>query len=600
MQKISIRSVSKTLFLFTLCLATATAANAQLWTYSYPESIVNSNESEVRRSSIYNVVVRQGSTSETCYVMYDRNQFRTTGNNNVKKNPDNHWTNFSVTGAVDIEITRVDGGNISEATIYPLKKGYTAIVSNNKAIISLPAGANKLQLWVDIPGLEEQPLFVFIDPEETDVPNPGSSSVTMINTTDNINTVIAKLNGTAPYAYFEPGIHKWGNIIDENYSGYKLPIASNKKIYIPGGAYVIGSFNSEDTDNWQVYGRGIISGAGLDILPSATYIPWSAVHATSGSSNTRVEGIVSMCPPHFALTIRGDVDIDNVKMMSWWHSTDGTITGDNSTVNNCFFKVMDDAIKVYGNNSTHDNITIYHQVNGAALQFSWSGQNGDDNTVTNLYVVNSIYKSLGETSNTAIVNVVEHNSGQVTQNNTINGVYIDNGCHMLLGMNPSNGTYRNFTIKNIELNQGKNATPQHSNSYLSGGGNFSNFRITNLKINGHYILETNNTKDDAENGQWWFKGATHAVQIDTVTEMEIPIEVITSAKIESEIGFYPNPVKDELYLTNGLKPGQFVRIIDMTGKEMMITLEQPVHVSLLRRGFYILIFENQQLKFFKE
>ncbi|WNJ20425.1 T9SS type A sorting domain-containing protein [Pontibacter sp. G13] len=500
-------------------MAVFTQAQAQIWTYSYPNNIVNANESLVKKSDIYDVKVVQGNTTQTCYVMYDRNQQTNTGNNNVKLNPDNHWTNFSKSGAVTIEITRIDGGNLNSATVYPLKKGYNATVNNNKATISIPANVDKLQIWVEINGLTDEPLFIFVDPVETDVPNINGSNVTVINTTDGINTVISKLNDNNTYAYFEPGIHKWGSQTGANYSGYQMPIKSGKRIYLPGGAYVIGSFNANSGANgWKVYGRGVISGAGLDILPTATYIPWSAVHAGSFTgARATIEGIVSMCPPHFALTVRGPVDIDNAKMISWWQSTDGTITGDNSTVDNCFFKVMDDAIKVYGNNCTHDNNTIFHQVNGAVLQFSWGGQHGDNNLVTNTYVINSVYKGLGATSNTAVINVVKHNNGETTENNTIRNVYIDNGCHRLLGMDSPTGTYRNFTIEHVELNQGSNAQPQAANSYLSGNASFSNFDIIDLQINGSPITGTNANSDQPNNGNWWFSGQSGALDISTGT-----------------------------------------------------------------------------------
>ncbi|WNJ18798.1 carbohydrate-binding protein [Pontibacter sp. G13] len=487
--------------------------SAQVETYSYPNAIVNGNDSEVKKSTLYDVKVTQGSTTKTCYVMYDKNQGINV-NNNLALNPDNHWTNFSTNSAVTIEISRIDGGNITSADVYPLKKGYTASVSNGKATINLPAGANKLQLWVDINGtsLDMDPLFIFVDPLETGVPSKTASNVTLIETTDNIATVISKLNDNKEYAYFEEGIHKWGNVTGENYDGYQLPLKSNKKIYIPGGAFVIGSFQANTNDGWTVFGRGVISGAGLDILPTATYIPWSAIHNTGGTG-MKIEGIVTNCPPHFALTVRGTVDIDNVKMMSWWHSTDGTITGDNSTVNNCFFKVMDDAIKAYGNNCTHLNNTVFHQVNGAVVQFAWSGQNGDDNVFEDIYVINSIYKSLNGPSNTAVINLVDHKNGEIIENNSFDGIYIENGCHRLLGLNPSTGTHRNFTIENVELNSGKNPTPQKAESYLSGGGSFSNFDIINLKIDGNQITGLSTSSDQPSNGLWWFTGQSAAISI---------------------------------------------------------------------------------------
>jgi hypothetical protein len=479
-------------------------SHAAIEVYSYPENIVSGNSSLVKRSDKYEVSVSQGGITKNCYVMYDKNQDM---NGNLASNPDNHWTNFSVSGGdVLVSVRRIDGSAMTKAEVFPKQKGIVTSIQNNTASFSIPAGMSKLQLWVDVNGLEKHPLFIFTDPAESDVPDMNGADVTVIRTSDDISTVRSKLNDNKTYAYFEPGIHKWNGGTGQNYEGYKMPIKTNKKIYIPGGAYVIGSFSADVGGGWKVYGRGVISGAGLDKLGSATYIPWSAVYSGSSSyKNQRVEGIVSMCPPHFALTIRGGVDIDNVKMFSWWHSTDGTITGNNSTVNNSFFKVMDDNIKVYGDDCSHDNNTMYQQVNGAPFQFSWSGQSAQNTVSTNTYIINSIYKNLTGESNTAVINVVNYDGGDVTSNHLFDGIFIDNGVHRLLGLKPGSGTYRDFTIRNVYLNKGNKADPQKLWSYLKSA-TFQNFSICNFYMEGKLIDKVNTTGDNPSNGSWWFQG----------------------------------------------------------------------------------------------
>ena len=532
--------INKHIYTFIFSLITL-GLSAQIETYNYPDAIVNSNSSIVKKSAIYEVTVKQEDLSKACYVMYDKNQAASI-NAQLANNPDNHWTNFSVeNGAVEIIIKRIDGNALNSAKVYPTKKGYTASINGNTATINIPAGVNKLQLLVEMNGLEKQPLFVFVDPKETDVPSISSADVTVINTTDDITTVKSKLNSSTTYKYFEPGIHKWGTKTGADYDGYKLPILSGKKIYLPGGAYVIGSFSGDNNGNWKVYGRGIISGAGLDILPSADYIPWSAVHHQGSGSNFLVEGIVSMCPPHFGLTIRGTYCvIDNVKMMSWWYSTDGTITGNNSQVNNCFFKVNDDGIKVYGSNCTHDNNTMYHQVNGAPFQFSWSGQASKNTISTNTYIVNSVYKisNLTSTSNTAVVNCVEANKGQTIENHVFDGIYIDNGCHRLLGLNATNGTLRNITLKNVKLNSGTKTNPQNGHSYLDKG-NYSGIQLCNVYINNNLITAFDTVSDKPSQGKLFYKG------------QQPPIS-FCSNNGDNTLGLIPNDTKEnnsKLFIT---------------------------------------------------
>lgn len=534
---------------------------AQIETYSYPDAIVNGNNSIVKRSTVYEVTVNQEGLSKACYVMYDKNQAASV-NAQLASNPDNHWTNFSIeNGTVEIVIKRIDGNSLNSAKVYPTKKGYTASINGNTATINIPAGVNKLQLLVEMNGLEKQPLFVFVDPKETDVPSIISSDVTVINTIDDITTVRSKLNSSTTYKYFEPGIHKWGTKTGADYDGYKLPVLSGKKIYLPGGAYVIGSFAGDNNSNWKVYGRGIISGAGLDILGDAAYIPWSAVHHQGTGSNFLVEGIVSMCPPHFGLTIRGTYCIiDNVKMMSWWYSTDGTITGNNSKVNNCFFKVNDDNIKVYGSNCTHDNNTMYHQINGAPFQFSWTGQASKNTSSTNTYIVNSVYKSsLTSTSNTAVINCVEANQGQIIENHIFDGIYIDNGCHRLLGLDATNATLRNITIKNIKLNSGTKTNPQNGYSYLDTG-NFSGIQLCNVYVNNNLITGFDNTSDKPSQGKLFYKG-------------QLPPISFCSNNGDNSLGLFPNgdnESKSSLFISKDYFNNTFdIRMKDNTEDEII-------------------------------
>lgn len=535
--------MKKSYLLLSLIFLFNTISFATIWTYNYPDLIVKKNDAVVKRSTLYTVDVVQDNATNNCYVMYDKNQAENV-NNNLAKDPDHHWTNFSVDGnSIEIKIQRLDGNPLTSATVYPLKKGYVANIQNDIATITIPTGVSKLQLSIEINGLEDEPLFVFVDPKETDVPDIQDTDVTIIDTSDDITTVLEKLNNTTTYKYFSPGVHQWGTTTGSSYEGYKLPVLEGKKIYLPGGTYVIGSFSGNDVGNWKVYGRGIISGAGLDILSTAQYIPWSAVHHSGGKTGIIVEGIVSMCPPHFGITIRGECHIDNVKMTSWWYSTDGTITGDNSTVNNCFFKVNDDAIKVYGNNCTHDNNTMYHQINGAPFQFSWTGQNSKNTTTTNTYIINSIYKgSLTSTSNTAVINCREANSGQTIENHVFDGLYIDNGCHRLLGLDATNGTLQNITIKNVEILSGNNPSPQNGYSYLDDG-TFSNITLCNITVDGHLITSLHATEDVPDEGKLFFIGQPSAISFcndngvsepQTCGAGDIPEATVTSSNADCE------------------------------------------------------------------
>ncbi len=470
--------------------------------YEYPEVIVRSELGENVRSTLFDVSIAQAGNIQRAYVMFDRNQ---EPHGNLALNPDNHWTNFSYSGSVVVTITRLDGKEFEWCQALPSVKGLEVEWVGNRAFLEIPESDLPLQLFIDMNDMEQAALLIFADPTESDVPDRDSDEVELILPGDSIESVRKKLTSEKPYVVFGSGIHRWGEKTGNDYAGYKLPIVSGKRIYIPGGAYVIGSFSGLNQSDWKLYGRGVISACGLERIPQIAGIPFSMVHADGIDGRRQViEGITSACPPHFHVTVRGEVTIDNVKMLSWWHQTDGTVTGNNSVVKNCFFKVCDDVIKVYSDRCIHDNNTIYHQVNGAPFQFSWGGQNGDYNVSTNTYIVNSIYKPQKEFSNTAVINAMGGRPDNVTEDNRWNGLFIDNGCHRLIGINAKGGTHRNFEIKNVILKSGRNPRPQESFSYLVNG-TFSEFRMVGLVVDGYPITETSPDSDSPEEGLLWFR-----------------------------------------------------------------------------------------------
>ena len=493
---------------------------AKLEAYNYPDTIIPATNvldkderfvAETRRSSNYSVRVAQKDQSQEAFVMYTPNPHV---GGNLGLSPNTHWTNFSFQGQVDVTVTNLSG-NISSCEIFPSKKGHSANINGNQATFSLSTanGQIPLQLSLRINKNDKDPLLIFADPPESDIPDrTDTANVELIDTTDNIEVVRTKLRSAKPYVVFEEGIHSYGTDQTNAYPGYRLPYVSNKKIYLPGGAYVIGTFDGNSVSNSKIYGRGVLSACGKNRLAQSESIPYSMVHQTGNATNQLIEGIVTTDPPHFHLTYRGQVTIDNVKMIGYWHQTDGTVTGDNSIVKNTFMKTNDDYIKVYSQNCYHVNNTMFHQVNGAPFQFCWSSQNGDNNLMEDTYIINSSY-SPGENNklNTAVI-CARNGSEAITENNTWDGIYIDNGCHKLIGLNAqdeSASIFRNFLIKNVELNTGNADSPQDGGSYLMAGdsSNFINIHFENLKINGDPISGTNGDSDlDVDRAIWFNSG----------------------------------------------------------------------------------------------
>ena len=485
-----------------------------LETYSYPETIVpdtvvfdegDAHTVSNKRSTRYSIEITQAGITKAAYVMHSPNPFIS---GSLSPAPDNHWANFSFDGTVTVTITRL-GSNITSCELFPLRKGHTATIAGNQASFTLNESDLPLQLYAKINGETNHSLLIFADPLETDIPDRSdTSNVEIIRTTDGISTVRNKLNSAKTYAVFEEGIHEWGPAQGVSYPGYLLPYVSNKKIHLPGGAYVIGTFNGNNVSNSKIYGRGVLSACGKNRLSSSDAIPYSFVTSTSNGPET-VEGIITTDPPHFHLTYRGEVRIDNVKMLGWWHQTDGIVTGDDSTIYNCFIKTNDDYMKLYSENVHCRNTTMFLQTNGAPFQFCWSSQNGDNNLAEDTYIVQSIFNSGNNTrQNTAVINS-RYGSGAVSENNQWDGIYIDNGCQKLIGLNAENksGTiFRNFTIRNVFLNSGDKSEPQDGGSYLENGNasNFDGVHFENLIVDGDPILASNGGADSPNDGSLWY------------------------------------------------------------------------------------------------
>jgi len=563
--------------------------------YAYPNSIVNTNGGNNSKSTQYRVMVTQDGTTQECYVMFDKNQ---DPNGNLKNNPDNHWTNFSYNGTVTVTVEK-QGNAINSCIVHPKKKGIKASITGGKASFTITENLSPLQVYVEVDNKPMDVLLIYCDPPETDVPDMNGTDVTVINTSDNITTVRNKLNDGKTYSVFEKGIHTWGGGNGEGYEGYKLPVKSGKKIYIPGGAYVIGSFYGNKASNFKIYGRGVISACGKNILPGTGGIPYSLIYTDNGGSNQSMEGLILTDPPHFCLTLRTTGIIDNIKMMAWFYSCDGIIAGDDSKITNCFFKVMDDGIKLYSPRMYCENNTMYPQVNGAPFQFCWGSQNGDDCVVKNTYIVSCSFKpSLTGPSNTAIINAVTGpGNGVATNGHTFDGIFIDNGCQRLIGIDAENkGTYNNWTIKNVEINT-QNKNPQQSYSYLLNG-NFNNWKIINLTINGKRIYGVDINKDDPNNGKIWFKGNTGAV---TFSHDPVSVSHLYLLKLSpGSLSVFPAIFDNRLIVISENKP----EVYNVTGRKLDIDYSAfndryTFNTSRLSHGIYVITSQGSAVSVIK-
>lgn len=181
-------------------------------------------------SDLYEVTVTQAGKSLPSYVY---KSVREGGNSKDFGTDANHWTSFSFSGTVTVQVKMTDGSPVKAAIIRPIAKGIRTEVSGQTVSFTLNAPAN---VYVELDGKPREPLFVFANPIEADIPTKT----------------------TAKVIYFGPGVTDLGQ--------EPLKIPDGQTVYLAGGAYVKGRLQAAETTGNQgvtVRGRGILSGIGI-------------------------------------------------------------------------------------------------------------------------------------------------------------------------------------------------------------------------------------------------------------------------------------------------------------------------------------------------
>ena len=272
----------------------------------------------------------------------------------------------------------------------------------------------------------ENPLLIFANPLETYVPNPAGANVLVLHPGETIPASGAwgSHDGTTVNTlYFSPGVYDLGTLWSDVGEGIYV-LHSNQTVYMAGGAYVKGAFVScptatrcTDAANITIRGRGILSGENFhrpntgasfeslaDDLPGLIQLQGTDIanKAFEGQRNAVIEGLTLIQAPFDNIYLGGINNwVNNVKLISWYPSTDGikagydyTIAGveypGNGVVENSFLKDGDDSIHLYSSGLRVNNVVIWQSKNASPFQFG-SGNSGniDDVQVINSNVIHT-------------------------------------------------------------------------------------------------------------------------------------------------------------------------------------------------------------------
>lgn len=452
--------------------------------YSYPNVILNSSEGCLKQSDVYHVKVLQQGKSSDVYVLQDANTNQLDASNRVARlmTNNNHTAEFSFSGRIQVVISRKDGKTMNGSLVYPKVKKYDYTYKGKNLIINLSSWA---YIYVETPDLNKNPLFIFADSIETDVPSKLNSEV--LEPTMGIEELKYRIKTTKnDVIYFDKGIYLFGDKKGTDYEGFKIPLLSNKKYYVPGGAVIVGSFSNEGAvSHCKLYGRGIITGCGLGRLAGASSIPYNLYNTGVGHDNI-IEGLQFNNPPHFCILSRGELKTQFTKMFGWYYQTDGWGGGDHSELRNCFIKVNDDFIKIYKDNMSVNNVIMYKQINGAGIQLGWNSYGSAKNCkIENIYIVKEDEKVPNLLSNTAVINMISNGGGTIS-GLLFKNIYVENTIQRFLGLCGSHGSVNDLRFENVYLPVNMFGCGNYVATY--DDTQFRNFSFTDVFVGGMKLL----------------------------------------------------------------------------------------------------------------
>ena len=454
------------------------------------------------RSDRYVVSVSQNGISQDSYVYFNTNPLDGDGATQYMSLA-NHFTTFSFSGEVTVKVTLPLRSTITSVEVRPLVKKVSATQNGNVITFNLSSQGN---YYLYVNGEDKHPLFIFANKLEVNPPaSAGDPNVTYLEPGNHINSSV--LPGIY---YFKPGLHDIG---EKGSAFQNLP--SGVTIYLAGGAFVRGRFESTSSGTLTVKGRGVLSGINIPhVIGLFANFMVDAYHG-----GVIVEGIIISDAPQDNIVAVATSSADNVKILSWhWFNEGVGFFGRSSTVSNSFFKSPEDNILLFSSNMVvRDN--VFYQDGSSPLQFGWNSKVDVTNvTVDGVDIVGCIpgntYQGPGgyTTPNMPIIGL-RNNNGANYKGILISNVRCDVKPYMLIfiqlkasyppGVTGTGGvdgiTFRNITIpiqpiipnlfdgngsnpgdiKNVTFENvtigGVKLTEQNSSNYISRSGNTSGF-----------------------------------------------------------------------------------------------------------------------------
>ena len=294
----------------------------------------------------------------------------------------NHWASFDVEAPVTVTVRSLQSPVRGEVRVRPTHDGVSAEIVNDSTVrltIEHPG-----QYWVEIPGLEKEPLFLFANPPPTTPPVTDRTIPLLPG--DDYRSAVADLRRIpvqqSVTLKFAPGVHCVGRQDAD-------ALRDNVVIDVADGAVVVGSFMCGGLSNVTFRGRGVIDGghprtpwrdhAGQFEKPGNIDDPGSShenvIQVRGGGEHCRFEDItIASCRGFMIDCFATDSVVDNVKGFGWFANTDAVGLFRGATVRNSFFKPNDDCVKM--GSGRLQNCVIWSQSNAHVFVSRIFGRGG--------------------------------------------------------------------------------------------------------------------------------------------------------------------------------------------------------------------------------
>lgn len=289
------------------------------------------------------------------------------------------YVNFETSGAVEVEISRVNGQPIRSAAVHPQRKASSCEVKDGKAFVRLDQPS---LVAIDIDGQMDgqdtgkgykgppiHTISVFANPPLEDKPRPGDPGVFAVKP-----GVVPPSDGEWTTLYFLPGIHD---------VGVAFTLRGDRRYYIPGDAIVYGTLSSTtwgEGKNIRIFGHGTLSGARLKhpayvtpAIPDKEHKRYTPIEIV-GTTDTRVEGITIADSAYHSLMLIQPHTPEHpnavrwTKIFTWRANGDGINPFGNTLIEDCFIRTQDDSL--YANGLGIRRCVLWNDANGSSFVLS--------------------------------------------------------------------------------------------------------------------------------------------------------------------------------------------------------------------------------------